>query len=249
MTRIMKICSAPLVVRKNELSVLSMIFKTENILKGERSEVTHYSFHLLITTLDCLFLYYSFYVFFIHLICLLFLFHRLIRAMSCKFLALSATVGNADELRGWLERVRGDQLVGVECIDVIPEEPAVLPLVPYKFNMSGGLSVIVMKTLDNNSLTVTGLTKQTTVLELKQRIHNVWTGTTVGKQQLLFGEIDLINENATLDSYGIFNGTDPVPTIRMYSLVNVLTHQGRFINLQRYVWSNGVLKVRIISED
>ena len=166
--------------------------------------------------------------------------------MSCKFLALSATVGNADELRGWLERVRGDQLVGVECIDVLPEEPAVLPLVPYKFNMSGGLSVIVKKTLDNNSLTITGLTKQSTVLELKQRIHNVWTGTTVGKQQLLFGEIDLVNENATLDSYGIFNGTDPVPTIRMYSLVNVLTHQGRFINLQRYVWSNGVLKVHLL---
>ena len=32
----------------------------------------------------------------------------------------------------------------------------------------------------------------------------------------------------------------------MYSLVNVLTHQGRFINLQRYVWSNGVLKVHLL---
>jgi hypothetical protein len=40
---------------------------------------------------------------------------RLIRAMSCKFLALSATVGNAQELRGWLERVRGDQLLGRFC--------------------------------------------------------------------------------------------------------------------------------------
>ena len=40
---------------------------------------------------------------------------RLIRAMSCKFLALSATVGNAHELRGWLERVRGDQLLGRCC--------------------------------------------------------------------------------------------------------------------------------------
>ena len=157
---------------------------------------------------------------------------------------MSATVGNADELRGWLERVRGDQLVGVECIDVLPEETPVLPVVPYKFDLSGGLSLIVTKTFDNNSITLTGLTKQTTVLELKKRIHNVWTGTTIGKQQLLLGEIDLINEAATLDSYGVFSGTDAVPTIRMYSLVNVLTHQGRFINLQRYVWSNGALKVK-----
>ncbi len=35
---------------------------------------------------------------------------RLIRSMTCKFLALSATVGNADELRGWMERVKGDQV-------------------------------------------------------------------------------------------------------------------------------------------
>jgi hypothetical protein len=37
--------------------------------------------------------------------------------MNCKFLALSATVGNAEQLRGWMERVRGDQLLGVETVD------------------------------------------------------------------------------------------------------------------------------------
>ena len=173
--------------------------------------------------------------------------HRLIRAMSCKFLALSATVGNADELRGWLERVRGDQLVGVECIDVLPEDPPNLPLVPYKFENVGNYSVNVVKTLDNNTILLSGLSPQTTVLELKKRIHAKWTGTSVGKQQLLFGNIDLVNETATLESYGLFSGTDStdIPTIRMYSLVNVLTHQGRFINLQRYVWSNGALKVKM----
>ena len=44
---------------------------------------------------------------------------RLIRAMSCKFLALSATVGNAQELRGWLERVKGDQLIGTWDVEKI----------------------------------------------------------------------------------------------------------------------------------
>jgi hypothetical protein len=47
---------------------------------------------------------------------------RLIRMMNCNFLALSATVGNAEELRDWFERVKGDQLLGVEAITVLPEE-------------------------------------------------------------------------------------------------------------------------------
>ena len=36
-----------------------------------------------------------------------------------KFLALSATVGNAEELRGWMERVKGDQIQGVEVCPYI----------------------------------------------------------------------------------------------------------------------------------
>jgi hypothetical protein len=47
---------------------------------------------------------------------------RLIRAMNCKFLALSATVGNAEELRSWLERVKGDQLLGVEEVTALPAD-------------------------------------------------------------------------------------------------------------------------------
>jgi replicative superfamily II helicase len=35
---------------------------------------------------------------------------RLIRMLKTKFLALSATVGNAEELRSWFEHVRGEQL-------------------------------------------------------------------------------------------------------------------------------------------
>lgn len=52
---------------------------------------------------------------------------RLIRAMSCKFLALSATVGNAEQLRGWLQSVKEEQLSGVETITLLPEEQPRVP--------------------------------------------------------------------------------------------------------------------------
>ena len=112
-----------------------------------------------------------------------------------------------------------------------------------------------MKTIDNNSLTIKNLGPETTVLELKKRIHKEWVGTSPGKQQLLYGDIDLIEDSRTLASYGVFTAPtgstgstgstagDVIPIITMYSLVNMLTHQGRFINLQRYVWSGGALKV------
>ena len=48
---------------------------------------------------------------------------RLIRSINCKFLSLSATVGNAEELRAWMERAKGDQILGVESVDVLRNEP------------------------------------------------------------------------------------------------------------------------------
>ena len=98
-------------------------------------------------------------------------------------------------------------------------------------------------------MTIKNLGSESTVLDLKKRIHKEWVGTSPGKQQLLYGDIDLIEDSRTLASYGVFTGSpgsnigDVIPVITMYSLVNMLTHQGRFINLQRYVWSGGALKV------
>ena len=111
------------------------------------------------------------------------------------------------------------------------------------------LIIQIIKTLDNNSLTIKNLGPESTVLELKKRIHKEWVGTSPGKQQLIYGDVDLIEDSRTLASYGVFTGSpgsnigDVIPVITMYSLVNMLTHQGRFINLQRYVWSGGALKV------
>ena len=47
--------------------------------------------------------------------------------MSCKFLALSATVGNAEQLRGWLQSVKEEQLQGVETMTVLPEDEFRVP--------------------------------------------------------------------------------------------------------------------------
>jgi hypothetical protein len=43
---------------------------------------------------------------------------RLIRSMQCPFLALSATVGNADRLKDWFESVRQDQLGSIQSVTV-----------------------------------------------------------------------------------------------------------------------------------
>ncbi len=55
---------------------------------------------------------------------------RLIQSLNCNFLALSATIGNAEQLRNWWEGVRGQQLNDVEAIEANekPEGPERWPL-------------------------------------------------------------------------------------------------------------------------
>lgn len=125
---------------------------------------------------------------------------RLIRAMNCKFLALSATVGNADELLGWIERAKGDQLVGVEKMTVLPEEvhyygtgvsaPVVAPPLPQADGEAGesvdkkdkkkgkaagsenvpNITLTVHRVLDKATFTVPELSKSSTVAELKLKL-------------------------------------------------------------------------------
>ncbi|CAM9704007.1 unnamed protein product, partial [Hapterophycus canaliculatus] len=42
---------------------------------------------------------------------------RLIRAVNCNFLALSATIGNAQQLKDWWTEVQGEQVRDLEVIE------------------------------------------------------------------------------------------------------------------------------------
>eukprot|EP01034_Spumella_vulgaris_P027120 gene27121-33797_t len=177
---------------------------------------------------------------------------RLIRSMNCKFLALSATVGNADELRGWMERVKGDQIMGLEQITVNAAEvenakPALV--VPSKTAPSAAAVtkvVTICQTLTLQSTTLT-VTSDTTILELKQGVYAQWPSTDPLPQvehgrypfQLVYKGQDLILDDATLGHYNVLSGgADEDVVIYVRLLVHLLVHQGRFINLQRYVWND-----------
>jgi hypothetical protein len=175
---------------------------------------------------------------------------RLIRSMTCKFLALSATVGNAEELRSWMERVKGDQLAGVECLTVGSRAP--LTVVKKVKKPAEPKSIIITKTFNKvkqadgvyslQKITIDNITKQTTVLELKELVQNIWPDMTTIVQQFVFNGTDLSDDSKSLENYGIFNEEGVVPTLQLNQLVNLISHEIRFINLQRYLWSNNTLK-------
>eukprot|EP00600_Ochromonadales_sp_CCMP1393_P002111 CAMPEP_0174983034 /NCGR_PEP_ID=MMETSP0004_2-20121128/16887_1 /TAXON_ID=420556 /ORGANISM="Ochromonas sp., Strain CCMP1393" /LENGTH=1782 /DNA_ID=CAMNT_0016235177 /DNA_START=1 /DNA_END=5349 /DNA_ORIENTATION=+ len=198
---------------------------------------------------------------------------RLIRCMNCKFLALSATVGNAEDLRGWMERTKGDYILGLESITVPAEESVLLHPPPppleesnQKGTVSGGkeeepsFRVKVVKTLtESEQLVLTGVKSSDTLFAFRERLAAEWPQLvdpaaqnakhTRNVFQLMWRGSDLAEEvtpavaageGRTLGSFGLFVAADGVAceeeTIYVNSYVNLLQHQGRFINLQRYVW-------------
>lgn len=160
---------------------------------------------------------------------------RLIRSMNCKFLALSATVGNADQLRRWMETVKGEHLDGVEVVDVIEDE--VMPPLPP----NGGpmLAIQVTLTTVKRSVTINTLSEGNTVGDLKKAISLRCPSLPSDQQQLVFKGLDLVDEKSVLGIFGFKIGE--LATVAANTHVNLLYHQGRFINLQRYVWQNGKL--------
>ena len=77
---------------------------------------------------------------------------RLIRSMTCNFLALSATVGNAEQMRGWFEVVKGDQL-NIETLDVSEAEVKAArapPPAPVGTSNENTIKIHVQRTLESN---------------------------------------------------------------------------------------------------
>lgn len=191
---------------------------------------------------------------------------RLIRSMNCKFLALSATVGNAEELRGWMERARGDNILGLEAIDVTEEEVGtgtagiekdLQTKATIKTAAAGAHKVRIVKTLTQESRTI-ALNAEDTLQTLKETIATAWPELldaatqqvphTRNLLQMLWKDKDLVEDtingaprgpSRSLASFGLFQETpaDGEEVIYVRSFVNMLTHHGRFINLQRYVWN------------
>lgn len=163
---------------------------------------------------------------------------RIIRCMNCKFLALSATIGNAEQLRLWMERVKGDQLNGVEVLNVV--EPAVVaPAVEASANVAIA-QIKVVKTLETESNIVISFNPETyTVKTLKEDIHSKWSDCHPSKQQLMYQKadalLDLADENKLVKLY-VDLTPGVTPEIQMRQHINMITHEVRFINLQRYVW-------------
>eukprot|EP00598_Pedospumella_elongata_P005679 CAMPEP_0184977194 /NCGR_PEP_ID=MMETSP1098-20130426/7922_1 /TAXON_ID=89044 /ORGANISM="Spumella elongata, Strain CCAP 955/1" /LENGTH=1647 /DNA_ID=CAMNT_0027500153 /DNA_START=145 /DNA_END=5088 /DNA_ORIENTATION=- len=186
---------------------------------------------------------------------------RLIRSMNCKFLALSATVGNAEELRGWMERARGDYELGLEAIDVTPDEVGVLAKdlkskAVIKVDTQASGKIRIVKTVTNEFKVIANLKATDTLQTLKERVAAEWPALdtampdkphTAHLFQMLFQGQDLVEDtiqglargaSRTLGSFGLFqNGPDAEEVVYVRSFVNMLTHHGRFINLQRYVWN------------
>jgi len=199
---------------------------------------------------------------------------RLIRAMNCKFLALSATVGNAEQLRGWMESVKGEQLdvqtLTVKDGEVGPRvQKAEMPTsfekelnrLSIKPTAADKLTITVEKTQECDQLVIDFLTPSSTVKDLKEAISKNWqvkkdymqdTDLTFDQLQIFRNDplaasietdpakkaVDLIDNKNTLGSYGFTLGETHL--VKVYRNVNLVTHHGRFINLQRYVWNQPV---------
>lgn len=186
---------------------------------------------------------------------------RLIRSMNCKFLALSATVGNAEELRGWMERAKGDYILGVEAVDVSPEDlaedlKAKATVTAAAAPAQGSRKVKVVQTLTQQSRTF-DVSPTDTLQAFRDRLVAEWPQLvdTAAQQlpharnafQLLWQDRDLVEDtingvargaSRTLASFGLFDTpADQEIVVYTRAFVNMIMHQGRFINLQRYIWS------------
>ncbi len=186
---------------------------------------------------------------------------RLIRSMNCKFLALSATVGNAEQLRGWMESVRGEQL-DVETITVranevtehtaLPAPPtAAMEMMGLKKTDGPALTINVHETQGSRVATISTLRVADTVKDLREAISAEWAthkdtmqdvDMTADSLQLFLGDpssntkaVDLASDKEKLEFYGFT--TEKANEVTVYTHVNLITHSGRFINLQRYVWN------------
>lgn len=185
---------------------------------------------------------------------------RIIRSMNCRFLALSATVGNAHALRAWMEQVKSEQLGDVECLTVtVPDLEQVQQDEAQNASLDmAGLKIgEVPATVDKKSITIfktsggaqfkLDVSLDTTVQQLKDRICAEWPDLLAEDNiadhvrspvQAFFKGVDLADNTKSLAFYGVFKtaGSTHDDIVYVPGRVHCLVHSTRFINLQRYLW-------------
>eukprot|EP01031_Cornospumella_fuschlensis_P034959 gene34959-42335_t len=181
---------------------------------------------------------------------------RIMRCMNCKFLALSATIGNAQQLRAWMEQVRGEQLgEDVRCVTVAAEElkgqaaGSTPPETPEKLGGAAAVCVVrIVKTNDPGDVLEASLSADMTAQALKELVCRRWPELEAEEAtaaehtrhpvQLFFRGQDIsARADLPLASCGLFSCAPAEAVVYVAARVHCLSHASRFINLQRYVWN------------
>ena len=128
---------------------------------------------------------------------------RLIRLMNCNFLALSATVGNAEELRTWMEEVRGEQLQ-VEVVNAPPPPPPETDRGEEEEKVSSREEYMAKLDAADSSRLVKIQEHQGRFLNIQRHL---WTNSSTGLQNALEGTSNL-KVTSSLKTATTDNGVD-----------------------------------------
>lgn len=165
---------------------------------------------------------------------------RLIKMLDCNFLALSATVGNAEQLRTWFEKIRGRE-VDVETVNALPDEVMSSPLgkIDLSFLQAAGYTNATSKealelSTENNENIMTVLSSVCNSSGSQKMKNDL---TTLAKKPLtsvaMWGALETFSKNYPVEMKKVLDYFNP----QRHHSVKLQVHEGRFINLQRHVWS------------
>ena len=167
---------------------------------------------------------------------------RLIKMLNCNFLALSATVGNAEQLRSWFESVKGSQ-VAAEVIDALPDAVLSCPLGKMDLSLLQENGLTDKKadgkfefTKENTGAIMTVLTSLSSSRDATTKFKmeiNAMGSKKLDEPKILKACIEGIAKSFPHETQKLLDYFNP----QRHNSVKLQVHEGRFINLQRHVWA------------